>query len=44
MPSRDKLSLPTIALHWLVATGIIGLMALGFYMSRAEAWPLVRGA
>jgi len=38
--SADKLSALTIALHWVIALGILSLIAVGLYMVNAEAWPL----
>ena len=35
MDTKEKLSLPTVALHWVVATFIIALTALGMYMEDA---------
>lgn len=40
MDTRQRFSPITIALHWLVALGILGLIGLGIYMARTEAWPL----
>jgi len=38
--SVEKFSGLTIALHWLVATGVIGMIALGFYMVEMEVFSL----
>lgn len=40
MDNSNKLSKLSISLHWIVAGVIIGLCALGVYMSRTEAWDL----
>jgi cytochrome b561 len=40
MDSPSRLSGLTIALHWTVAAGVLGLIALGLYMVQREAWPL----
>ena len=40
MDTTQKFSSTTIALHWLVAVSIIGLIALGIYMVETESWPL----
>ncbi|OFA02707.1 cytochrome b [Duganella sp. HH101] len=40
MDTKQKFSLATIALHWLVAASIIGLIALGIYMVETESWHL----
>lgn len=40
MDTDKKFSSLTIALHWLVAIGCIGLIALGIYMVNKEAWHL----
>ena len=40
MDPTNKLSPLTIALHWLVAAGVLSLAGLGLYMVRREAWPL----
>jgi cytochrome b561 len=40
LDTREKLSPLTIALHWIIAVGIIGLLAVGFYMSMYEAYGL----
>ncbi len=38
--TKDKLSRLTIALHWLVGITIIGLIAVGIYMTENEAFAL----
>ena len=38
--SRDKLSIVTISLHWLVAVLMMGLLASGVYMEKFEAYAL----
>ncbi len=38
--TQEKLSTLTIALHWLVALTIIGLIAVGIYMEENEAFSL----
>jgi cytochrome b561 len=40
LDTREKLSPTTIILHWLVAIGIISLIALGLYMEQTEAFAL----
>lgn len=40
MDTSQKFSSTTIALHWLVAASIIGLIALGIYMVETETWHL----
>lgn len=40
MDTAKKLSRTTITLHWLIATAILGLCALGIYMVRTESWGL----
>ncbi len=40
MDPTNKLSPLAIALHWLVAAGVLSLAVLGLYMVRREAWPL----
>lgn len=40
MDTAKKLSRTTIALHWLIALGILGLCTLGIYMVRTESWGL----
>ncbi|GAA4650025.1 cytochrome b [Kistimonas scapharcae] len=36
----DRLSLVTIALHWLVAVSMIGMLAIGVYMVETETYSL----
>ncbi|MBV7433870.1 cytochrome b [Cardiobacteriaceae bacterium TAE3-ERU3] len=36
--TRNKLSLITVVLHWVVAIGIIAMMCVGAYMSRETAY------
>ena len=39
--SAPRYAGPMIALHWLIALGIIGLLALGLYMvGLPKGWPL----
>ncbi len=38
MDTPQQLSRSSLLLHWLVAIGMIGLTAVGLYMSRAEQW------
>ena len=38
--SNKKLTLTTIILHWLVGLTVIGLIAVGLYMSENEVWSL----
>ena len=38
MDKVDKLSGVTIALHWMVALAMIGMLGVGFYMVNVEAW------
>ncbi len=38
--SRGRLSPLTIAFHWAVAIGIIGMLSLGFYMKETESYNL----
>lgn len=40
MESRHVLSKPTLWLHWLVAIIVLPMLAVGIYMSLAEAWGL----
>jgi cytochrome b561 len=40
MDTQAKLSRTTITLHWLVGLLMLGLTAVGLYMSRAEVWAL----
>ena len=40
MDTRERFSPLTITLHWLVALGILGLIAFGIYMVKTESWPL----
>ncbi|NVD69358.1 cytochrome b [Duganella sp. BJB1802] len=40
MDTKTNFSRTTIVLHWLVATSIIGLIALGIYMVETESWHL----
>ncbi|GFR59501.1 cytochrome b561 family protein [Elysia marginata] len=36
----EQFSLTTITLHWLVAIGMIGMLAIGIYMTEAEVYSL----
>lgn len=38
--TQEKLSHTTIALHWLVGLGIIGLIAVGIYMEQTKTFSL----
>ena len=38
--SRQALSGPTLALHWIVAVTVIGMLVLGFYMATTRSYPL----
>ncbi len=40
MDTAKKFSRLTVALHWLVAAGMISLICLGLYMVRTESWHL----
>ena len=40
MDTRHRFSPITIALHWLVALGVIALIGFGIYMVRTQSWPL----
>ncbi|MFZ6870780.1 cytochrome b [Undibacterium sp. Di27W] len=40
MDQANRLSKLTISLHWIIAILIVGLCAVGLYMTRAEAWAL----
>lgn len=40
MDTKEKLSPVTIALHWIVALGIIALTGVGFYMATFEVYSL----
>ncbi|PXX47651.1 cytochrome b [Undibacterium pigrum] len=40
MDKANSLSKLSISLHWIIAILIIGLCAVGLYMTRAEAWAL----
>ena len=35
-----RLSHTTVALHWLVAIGVIGMLAVGLYMAENDAYAL----
>lgn len=39
-PNPRPLSRPTIALHWIVGFGMIGLIGMGFYMAQTSAYGL----
>jgi cytochrome b561 len=38
MDKINKLSAVTVALHWMVAIAMIGMLGVGLYMVNAEAW------
>lgn len=38
MDTYHKLSRQTVFLHWIVAVGIIGLLAVGVYMHETESF------
>lgn len=40
MKALKTLSRATIALHWIVAIGVAGLLVMGIYMSKLEVWGL----
>jgi cytochrome b561 len=40
LDTRERMSPLSIALHWIVALTIIGLLAVGFYMAMYEAYGL----
>jgi cytochrome b561 len=40
MDTKEQLSKISLSLHWIVAFGMIGLIAVGFYMTNTETWGL----
>ena len=38
--TTSQLSPTTIALHWIVGVGVIGMLTLGIYMAETETWAL----
>lgn len=38
MDTIDRLSRPTVVLHWLIALSIVGLLCIGFYMTTTKSW------
>lgn len=40
MDRPEKLSNTTVALHWVVALGMLSLATMGVYMTRTETWGL----